>query len=188
MRRRRRMIFPEDEALAAMNEYFADRMGTDYRIRYITGLDIAGTNYDLTFHHGVAFNDLPSPQITFVTEENAAAAVTAIINLVNGTPRGPGSLTTGAFAVPFNVLGTTFISVIATNTAPPATPYNLKLQSSFPVSVLLNTKLVESESIVTFVPTNAAVPEPTSLTIAATFSLGTVLLHRRRKTLLASSK
>lgn len=182
------MIFPEDEALAAMNEYFADRMGTDGRIRYITGLDIAGTNYDLTFHHGVAFNDLPSPQITFVTEANAAAAAAAIINLVNGTPRGPGSLTTEAFAVPFNVSSTTFVSVIALNTVPPATPYNLQLQSSLPVSFLRNTKLLKSESIVTFAPNNAAVPEPTSVAIAATFSLDTVLLRRRRKTLLASSK
>jgi hypothetical protein len=57
---------------------FIDVPNLDFRIATVTGININGTTYDATFHHGVTFNSLPDPAITFNNSLDASVAAAAI--------------------------------------------------------------------------------------------------------------
>jgi hypothetical protein len=158
--------------------------GTDDRIKTITGLNVNGESYDVTFHHGTAFSALPPPQITFT---DLVAAVTAAESVSDGVAGIPASaVRTIAAIIPFAVTPTDEVSSIVLNFRQTTSTYTrfVTYETAIPFIEVPD----QSVAYVTFSRSVEPVPEPTTLAIAATFSLGTVLLRRRRKTLPASSK
>jgi len=84
----------------------------DIRFASINDLDINGTLYVATFHHGTTFESLPAPAITFATEASAIVATTSMINHINALSlRGnasAGAVATDKFYIPFSTGQETF--------------------------------------------------------------------------------
>ena len=68
----------------AVSITFIDPGALDFRFQSMTDVLIAGTTYDIAFIHGVSFNALPAPQITFPTQATATVALGAVVAAING--------------------------------------------------------------------------------------------------------
>ena len=160
--------------------------GTDDRIQSVTGLDISGTTYDVTFHHGIAFASLTAP-LEFTTQANAQTAYNAIeayVNSTNTTHLTNFGEATGGIIVPFN----TDVDAIFGSNDTFASPYSFG--GSFLASDLdpANIESPETAYVTFSLASTTAVPEPTTFALAGTLSLGAVVLRRRRNQLSADSK
>ena len=101
-------IFITAESVSAATVNLVDIDNGDYRIDNIVDVVIDSTHYDIAFHHDASFNTLPSiPRITFTTEADADAAINAInaaILALNFDATAPGTLKTGAYWVPMELV------------------------------------------------------------------------------------
>ncbi|KAA5540641.1 PEP-CTERM sorting domain-containing protein [Roseiconus nitratireducens] len=155
--------------------------GNDNRISSIEGVSINGTHYDATFHHGVAFNDLPSPQITFSGANafdfsNGYAAADAIATAV-GSQSDVAGPTTRVLIPTGNVLGLLIPSV----SIGPETNYSQWSPADASATVLFSAAPVGPDVAWLTFSEAAAVPEPS--TFVATGMLFLVgVLYRRRST------
>ena len=162
--------------------------GTDDRIASISGLDIAGTTYDVTFQHGVSFNALAGTPITFTTLPDANTAYDAIEDFVDGT--NTAILITNRtelLAIPYAVSPTRVDLRFGSSSS--TSPYSFE-DTPNDTDLDLTHVLNNTQAWATFssTATATAVPEPTTFALAGTLSLGAVIYRRRRKRLQPDSK
>lgn len=149
--------------------------GTDYRILSVTGVNIEGVSYDVMFHHGVSFDALSEPRITFGTDELGLAAAVAISQSINDDGVDGGSMYTFGLLVPYSLSGGSvlFSGAVLDSIDP------LVYSPGIAGYRATDFDLEETVAFATFAP--SAVPEPSSLTLVAFgVALSSARARRRR--------
>lgn len=155
--------------------------GSDNRIATISGLTIAGVDYDATFHHNVSFNNLPSQDITFEG--------TSTFDFSNSAPAA--EAVAAAIGTASNVTNPTVAALIPANTffgnrvSLSYIPFQPNYSSWEPSDVVgaytsRNYTIPTNFAWVTFEEAATSVPEPSSLVVAMGLLSVCVMRHRRR--------
>lgn len=161
--------------------------GTDNRFTSITDLDIGGTNYDVTFHHGIDYGQLvanlaPVSPITFSTQAAAQGALDAVVNFLNSQNLTIANPRSNFLAVPYQFIDPN-VSMQTEGTSSTSPTIVWSNNNSNPQNNVDN-DFGDNDAWLTFEQSAASpVPEPSSLALCGigAIALGARTLRRRRR-------